>query len=119
MTTDAFVAAFKRFTSRRGQCSHIYSDNGTNFVGAANLLFQNSEKVKASLTDTLTTLALYIGTLYQRIGHILELYRKALLKIRKYHLKRVIGDSSLTYEELSTVLAQIEACMNFRPLCVD
>ncbi|XP_072395220.1 uncharacterized protein [Diabrotica undecimpunctata] len=56
MTADTFVAAFKRFNSRRGYYSHIYSDNETSFVGAANLLFQDNEKVKVSLTDTLTTL---------------------------------------------------------------
>ena len=34
----------------------------------------------------------------------------------KYHLKRTIGESTLTYEELSTLFHQIEACLNSRPL---
>lgn len=34
LTTQAFMAAFKRFTARRGHCSDVYADNGTNFVGA-------------------------------------------------------------------------------------
>ncbi|KAL4123160.1 hypothetical protein QTP88_015383 [Uroleucon formosanum] len=33
LTTNAFMAALFRFMARRGQCSHIYSDNGTNFAG--------------------------------------------------------------------------------------
>ncbi|XP_012228825.2 uncharacterized protein [Linepithema humile] len=35
LSTEAFLNAFKRFISRRGKPSDIYTDNGTNFVGAA------------------------------------------------------------------------------------
>ncbi|XP_018404101.1 PREDICTED: uncharacterized protein LOC108780784 [Cyphomyrmex costatus] len=35
LTTEAFLAALRRFTSRRGLCTTLYSDNATNFVGAA------------------------------------------------------------------------------------
>lgn len=43
-------------------------------------------------------------------------WREAGVKAVKYHLRRIIGDTSLTYEELATLLAQIEACLNSRPL---
>ncbi|XP_046417426.1 uncharacterized protein LOC124178233 [Neodiprion fabricii] len=33
-STQAFIAALKRFISRRGLCTKLYSDRGTNFVGA-------------------------------------------------------------------------------------
>ena len=32
------------------------------------------------------------------------------------HLKRILGDIRLTFEEIYTVLSQIESCMNSRPL---
>lgn len=33
-TADAFLAALRRFTARRGLCRKLYSDCGTNFIGA-------------------------------------------------------------------------------------
>ena len=35
LTTDAFIASLRRFIARRGKPSSIWSDHGTNFVGAA------------------------------------------------------------------------------------
>ena len=33
-SSEAFIAAFYRFTARRGHCKELYSDQGANFVGA-------------------------------------------------------------------------------------
>lgn len=34
LSTSAFLAALKRFISRRGLCAELWSDHGSNFVGA-------------------------------------------------------------------------------------
>jgi hypothetical protein len=44
LTTNAFLTALRRFVSRRGRPTQVYSDNRTNFVDASkelNLFFQD------------------------------------------------------------------------------
>lgn len=109
LSTEAFLAAFRRFMSRRGRCSTIYSDCGTNFVGAHKYLkeiFLNATKVEAIEWKFNPPSAPHFSGLWE-----------AGIKAVKTHLNRVIGDQILTYEELNTVLTQIEAVLNSRPLC--
>jgi len=42
---------------------------------------------------------------------------EASVKSIKHHLKRVVGDRLITFEEFSSLLAQIEGVLNYRPLC--
>lgn len=122
LTTDAFISAFRRFVARRGLPSDMYSDNGTNFVGAANELSRefikvayDSEKIIAD-QHAEDQIHWHFITPSPRAPHFGGLW-EAGVKSVKHHLKRVIGESKLTYEEMSTLLCQIEACLNSRPLC--
>jgi len=38
LSSDKFLEALRRFFARRGKSENLYSDNGTNFVGASRVL---------------------------------------------------------------------------------
>ncbi|XP_071576379.1 uncharacterized protein [Temnothorax nylanderi] len=117
-TTEAFLAAFRRFISRRGLCEELFSDCGTNFVGADRAL---KELLRASSADgrRLAHAAATEGIKWHfnppAAPHFGGLW-EAAVKSTKFHLRRVIGETTLTFEEMSTFLAQVEACLNSRPL---
>lgn len=120
LTTNAFLATLRRFISRRGKPHTIYSDNGTNFVGAKRKLNEFEQFFASSNTknDIITSLAgdgitWHFSPPYSpHFGGLWE----AGIKSTKSHLKRVIGNASLCFEDFYTVLTQIEAILNSRPI---
>lgn len=120
LTTDAFLNALKRFWNRHGICTDIYSSNVTNFV-SANRQLQDLKKLFLSvgrqkeIAKTLNKVGVHWHFIPPRSPHFSELW-EALIKSIKSHLYKTLGNASLTYEELYTVLVRVEALLNFRPL---
>ena len=117
LTTDCFLNAFKRFIARRGKCLNMHSDNGTTFVGANHELnsFLSDMRTQAVFSDFFTTEHVNWHFIPPRSPHFGGIWESAV-KAVKYHLRRVMGNLLLTYEEFMTVIVQIEACLNSRPL---
>lgn len=120
LTTNSFLAAFRRFVSRRGNCTNIYSDCGTNFLGASKelqvLFNRNAKSIPEELRNSLVSIGTewhFIPPASPNFGGLWE----AGVKSTKYHLKRIMQNQILSFEELSTLLCQIESCLNSRPLC--
>jgi hypothetical protein len=117
LTSESFLAALKRFISRRGHVTDLFSDNATNFKGAAKELCNFFKSVNfQNVTDALTPCNIswhFIPPRSPTFGGLWE----ANVKSVKRHFKRVVGDTSLNFEEMYTLLARIEACFNSRPLC--
>jgi hypothetical protein len=100
--------------------SDIFSDEGTNFVGAKNELdeiqgFLSAEGTRKSIISSLAPKGINCHFNPPASPHHGGLWEAGVKKM-KYHLRRVIGTRHLTIEEFSTLLCQVEALLNSRPL---
>ncbi|XP_033218177.1 uncharacterized protein LOC117173645 [Belonocnema kinseyi] len=100
---------------------HIKSmhDNATNFVSANNEIvdIQNllsSHEHNKSVEITLTNDNIAWHVIPPRSPHFGGLWEAAVRSF-KHHLLRVVGNTLLTYEDLLTLITEIEAILNSRP----
>ncbi|XP_018313349.1 uncharacterized protein [Mycetomoellerius zeteki] len=115
-STQAFLAAFQRFYSRRGLPKVMHSDCGTNFEGA-------DGELRRAYRDAIQSNELRVRVAEQGVEwqfippaapHFGGLW-EAGVRSMKRHLKRVLDPHTPTYEELATLLCRVEACLNSRP----
>ena len=103
MKIPAFLRGFKRFVSRRGKPNEIINDNFKTF---------KSTEVKNFMTN---------ANVYQRF--ILPAspwwggFYERLVRSVKTSLKKILKKALVTFEELQTILCEIESVINSRPLC--
>lgn len=121
LTSQAFIYALKRFVSRRGLCSHLYSDNATNFKGSSSELhdlykmFKN-ETSYSEIIDFCAVNSIQYKFTVPLASHMGGIYEAGIKSVKSL-LKRHLFSTKLTYELLYTVLVQIEGVLNSRPLC--
>nr|XP_042913195.1 uncharacterized protein LOC122273192 [Parasteatoda tepidariorum] len=112
MTTEAYFQSLRRFIARRGRPSVIYSDNGTNFVGAEKALrLIDWDKLSSKVAEQKIRFkfnppsASWWGGWWER-----------LIQMVKQILRKILGRATLNYEELLTLLCDCERIINTRPL---
>ncbi|UYV77878.1 hypothetical protein LAZ67_15002653 [Cordylochernes scorpioides] len=112
LSMEAFLQAFRRFIARRGRPLIVYSDNGTNFKGMANAL----KKIDFSRLKCDPTLKNITWKFIPPGAPWWGGWWERLIGMMKQLLFRILGQTSLGYEELSTVMCDVESLMNTRPL---
>ena len=113
LSVPAFLLAFRRFVSRRGLPATLISDNAKTFKAASNELkriVRSEEVLRYFATNRVTwkfivDRAPWWGGFWER-----------MVKTVKQSLKKAIGRATLSYDELSTILTEIESIINARPL---
>jgi hypothetical protein len=116
LDTDSFLNAFMRFVYRRGVPKEVLSDNGTNFVGAANEL---AEAVKNLNQDKIRQVTCMEGIVWHfnppaapHFGGVFEI----MIKAAKRAIYAVLKYQDVTDEQLITVFTGVESFLNSRPL---
>jgi len=118
LTTEEFMAALRRFCARRGLPSHVYSDNGTNFVGAHREFNHIRELLKASRDKILhfsQENEVEWSFIPPRTPHMGGLWEAGVKQMKRLMLKH-LQPHTLRTDELASILIEIEAILNSRPL---
>lgn len=116
-TTETFLAAFKRFASRRGVPSDVYSDQAPTLKGADRELHKEYVRMinDPEFRNDLVVNEIQWHKIPPKAPHMGGLWEAAVKSV-KHHLKGIIGKFIPDREEMSTILCQVEACLNSRPV---
>jgi len=110
----------QRFIGRRGFCQYLYSDCGPNFISSDKFvkLWTNEfyEGIEGTVIPELIRRNIQWHFNPPHSRNFRGLW-ESNVKAVKTHLHRSFNGIWITYEQLSTVLVQIHACLNSRPLC--
>ncbi|XP_054706599.1 uncharacterized protein LOC129216409 [Uloborus diversus] len=116
MTTDSFLLALRRFLARRGNCKVIYSDNAKTFKRARKEIEDLSKIISDKLlSQFLTKERIVWKNIIERAAWWGGFYER-LVKSVKDCLRKIVGKALLNFEEMSTLLTEIETVLNLRPL---
>ena len=116
LTATTFVRCLRRFVARRGVPSLIVSDNAKTFKASAKVIkrLYDNEEVRAHLESNridwkfILERAPWWGGFYER-----------MIGTAKRCLRKVLGNAKLNADELLTVLTEVEATLNSRPLTYE
>ncbi|XP_071138915.1 uncharacterized protein [Mytilus edulis] len=113
LTEQTFILAFRRFTSRKSLPKIMMSDNCTTYTAAAKEI-----EMLTKSTTIQEQLNIY-GTQWKFIPKRAPWYGgwwERLIGLTKNCIKKVLGRALVTFRVLETIVIEIEAILNDRPL---
>lgn len=115
MDSDAFLMALRRFIGRRGKLAELYSDQGTNFRGGYTELKEVFCQLSGDLQQQLAKQQISFHFNSPAAPHFRGVWEREICSI-KAALYTILGSDTVTEEVLRTVLIEIEAILNSKPL---
>ena len=116
LTTDGFLNALRRFISRQRSVKHLYPDNGTNFVGAEKILRNEFLKFDQDrVHEHISNKGIEWSFNVPAASHHGGVWERMVRSIRR--VLSILNPGPIYNEDvLHTVLTEIEAIINSRPL---
>ena len=112
LTSKAFLATLNRFIARRGIPAEVFSDNGSNFIGAPaelkNMYQLAQDRSSAALIQWSSTKSIKWHFSHGRAQHFGGLWEAAVHSMKTLPHK-TIGKQVLRWDELLIVLTSVEA----------
>ncbi|XP_055623046.1 uncharacterized protein LOC129766502 [Toxorhynchites rutilus septentrionalis] len=120
LSTKSFISILRRFIGYRGMPAEIHSDNAKNFSGARNELKElheilNNQTSCNAICNELSQKGIEWKFIPPRAPNFGGLWEAAVRSV-KTALKKEIGLQQLSYDHFTTLLVQITATLNSRPL---
>ena len=116
LSTDSFINVMRRFVSRRGPILHLFSDNGTNFVGAERILRESIQNWNRQKLNSFFLQKEIQWTFNPpAASHMGGAWERMIKSVRRI-LTALSRERTLSEDQLHTLLLEAEAILNSRPL---
>ena len=116
ISTSSFLMALSRFQSRRQNLRHLYCDCGTNFIGAEKELERAVTSWNEALTPEEQQMRSIEFSFIPPMAHHRGGAWEALIRVARRHFAVLLGKETVPLEVFSTVMVEVEAILNKRPL---
>ena len=113
MSVDSFLLSFRRFVGQRGLPITLVSDNAKTFQRSSKEILKIARSQKVN--DYLSTRKVAWKFIVERAPWWGGFYERLVRSVKR-SLKKSIGKSHVTYDQLGTLLVETEGIINSRPL---